>query len=149
MKFTWLISMITAAVVIMRPACANAEDIALSLVNPKGRVDIPIGAVQQVGARATFAYRIKGTDEVHEHPYPRVEVCFAKDVRERICQLTEQIIGEPLAIVIDCDTVSKPIVQEPLCDNPCFQISANDIAEANALAQRIRKGTNRVCAPSF
>ena len=148
MKFTRLIAMMTAAAAIMGPARADAEDIALSLVNPKGRVDIPVGAVQQIEARATFAYRIQGTDEVHEVPSPHIDVCFAKNISERICELTERIVREPLAIVIDCNVVSKPIVQEPLCNNRCFQISASDIAEANALVQRIRKGTNWACAPS-
>jgi hypothetical protein len=149
MKIRHLIATMVMAAAIMGPVGAGAEDIALSLVNPKGRVDIPVSAIHRVDALATFAFRIKGTDEVREYASPRVEVCFAKDIRERMCQLTERIIGEPLAIVIDCDIVSKPIVQESLCEYPCFEISANDIAEANALAQRISKGTNRACAPSF
>jgi preprotein translocase subunit SecD len=138
--------MVTAA--ILRPACAHAEDIALSLVNPKGRIDVPVGAVLQVDAWATTKVRIQGTGEMREYPHPYVFVCFAKDVSDRVCQLTRQIVGEPLAIVIDCVTVSKPVVNEPLCEDSCFRISANDALEANALAQRIRKGTNRACAPS-
>jgi hypothetical protein len=63
------------------------------------------------------------------------------------CELTGQIVGEPLTILINCGVVSEPIVNEPLCGNPCFRISASDALEANALAQRIRKG-NRACAPS-
>jgi hypothetical protein len=30
---------VMVTVAILRPACAHAEDIALSLVNPKGRID--------------------------------------------------------------------------------------------------------------
>jgi SecD-like export protein len=146
MKFTRLAAMMTV-VATMGPTGAEAEDIALSLVNPKGRVDIPVGAVQKIEARATFAYRIQGTDEVHEIPSPHIEVCFARDISDRICELTGKIVGEPLAIVIDCGIVSEPIVNETLCGNACVQISASNVFEANALAQRIRKG-NRACAPS-
>jgi preprotein translocase subunit SecD len=148
MKFTPLIAMMTTAATMLGPACADADDIALSLVHPKGRVDIPVSAVQRVDARATTSVRIPQTVEVREYPHPYVEVCFAKDIEERICQLTRQIVDEPLAIVIDCNIVSEPIVMEPLCANPCIRVSANDVAEARALAQRIRKGTNRACALS-
>jgi hypothetical protein len=129
------------------PVCADAEDIAMSLVNPKGRIDVPVSAVRGVETSAAFKVRIPQIGEVREIPHPYVEVCFAKDIEERICLLTRQIVGEPLAIVINCGVVSEPIVNEPLCGNPCFQISASDLLEANALAQRIRKG-NRACAPT-
>ncbi len=78
---------------------------------------------------------------------PHVEVCFAKDDEERICQLTRQIVDKPMAVVINREIVSKPVVREQLC-GPCFRISAGDLADANTLAQRVRRGTNRSCAPS-
>ena len=148
MRFKRLIAMMTAAATGFGTGFANAEDIALSLVHDKGRIDIPVSAVGRVDASATFTFRNTETGKVHEYPDPHVDVCYAKDIQERICQLTQQIVGEPMAIVIDCETVSRPIVHEPLCGYPCFEISANDIAEATALAKRIRNGTNKACAPS-
>jgi preprotein translocase subunit SecD len=74
-------------------------------------------------------------------------VCVAKEFKERICELTKNIVGQEMAVVVDCETVTKPIVREPLCTRVCFRISTNDLAEATALAQRIRSGSNRVCAP--
>jgi hypothetical protein len=148
MRFKRLIAVMTATATALGTGFANAEDIALSLVHPKGRIDIPVSAVGRVHAYAKIVFRNTETGEIHEYPDPHVEVCYANDVQERICQLTQQIIGEPMAVVIDCETVSRPIVREPLCAHPCFKISANDIAEATALAKRIRSGTNRACAPS-
>jgi preprotein translocase subunit SecD len=139
---------VMVTIAILRPACANAEDIAMSLVHPKGRIDVPVSDIRGVETWATTKFRTQGTQEVHEYPNPHVIVCFAHDVPQRICQLTRRIVGEPLSIVIDCEIVSEPVVNEPLCANSCFEISASDVAEANALAQRIRKGTNRACAPS-
>ena len=139
---------VTAALSGIAVACANAEDIALSLVNPKGRVDIPASALGDVKASATYAFRDAETREVREFPDAHVSVCFSEDVQKRICELTRQLVGQPMEIVIDCATISKPIVREPLCAHPCFQVSANDIAEATALAQRIRHGSSRTCAPS-
>jgi preprotein translocase subunit SecD len=148
MKSVRLIAIILTAAGGLASACANAGDIALSLVNPAGRIDIPASAVTRVEARATIAFRNSETRKVFEDPDPHVELCFSEDIRQRVCQLTRQIVGQPLAIVIDCHTVTKPIVREPICSLPCFGITAADIAEANALAQRIRRGTNRACAPS-
>jgi preprotein translocase subunit SecD len=147
-RSTILIAMMTAAATGFGSAFANAEDIALSLVHPKGRVDVPVSALGEVKAAATFAFRNTETGQVHEYPDPHVYLCFSEDIQKRICELTRQIVGQPMEIVIDCATISKPIVREPLCTRPCFQVSANDIAEATALAQRIRRGSNRACAPS-
>lgn len=148
MRSMRLIAMMTAAAAGFGPAFANAEDIALSLRHPKGSVDVPVSAIGRVEAVATIAVRNTENGQIHEYPNPHVEVCFAEDVRKRICQLTRRIVGQPMEVVIDCATISKPIVREPLCARPCFQISASDLAEANALALRIRSGSNRACAPS-
>ena len=147
MSFTRLIAIITAAATILGSAFANAEEIALSLVHPKGRIDIPVSAVRRVDALATIKFHNTETGEVHEYPDPHVDVCFAKDIAERMCQLTRQIVGEPMEIVVDCETILKPIVREQLC-GPCLRISDEDLAAANLLAQRIRRGTNRMYAPS-
>lgn len=127
----------------------QAEEIAVSFVHPKGRVDIPVSALDRVQAYPTVRFRNSETGAVREFPDPHVEICAAKEFRDRICELTKNVVGEATAIVVDCRTVSKPIVREPLCTKPRFNISANDLAEADALAQSIRRGSNRACAPSF
>jgi preprotein translocase subunit SecD len=148
MKTLGLIAAILLVAGGLGSATAAAGDIAVSLVNPSGRIDIPVSAITHVQALATIAIRNTETKKVVEYPEPHVEVCFTEDVRQQICQLTRQIVEQPLDIVIDCETVTKPIVREPLCSQPCFSISASDLEEATALAQRIRKGTDRACAPS-
>jgi hypothetical protein len=57
MKFIRLIATTIVAAASMEPACAHAEDIALSLVHPKGHIDIPVSAVRQVEAWATTKIR--------------------------------------------------------------------------------------------
>lgn len=57
MRSMVLIAMMTAAAAGLGPAVANAEDIALSLLHPKGRVDVPVSAIRRVEAQATFAFR--------------------------------------------------------------------------------------------
>jgi preprotein translocase subunit SecD len=147
MKSLWLIATVLAGTIVLESAPAIAEDIALSLVNPNGRIDIPAGAITRVEASATIAFRNAETKEIVEHPDPHVELCFSEEIRQQVCQLTQRIVDEPPAVVIDYETVTKPIVREPICRRPCFSISTADLAEAKAPAQRVRDGTNRACAP--
>jgi preprotein translocase subunit SecD len=148
MKPALITATVTAAIIGLGTMVARAEDIALSLVNPKGRIDIPVGAVKEVSSEAVYRIRNPTTGEVHEYRHPHVDVCLAAEFKERICQLTRQIVEEPLAIVVDCETISEPIVREPICSQSCFRISIFDLADAVALAQRIRRGTSKPCAPS-
>jgi hypothetical protein len=139
---------LAAAAIGFGSVLADADEIAVSLVNPQGRIDIPATAITQVHTFANIAFRNTETGKVVEYPDPRVEVCFTEDIHQRVCALTRRIVEQPLAIVIDCATVMKPIVREPLCNRPCFDIATGDLDEATALAKRIRTGTNRACAPS-
>jgi preprotein translocase subunit SecD len=135
-------------VALLAPSTTRAEEIALSLVSPKGRIDIPASAVEKVEASAKIAFRNSETGKVWEHSDPHIDMCVAKEFKERICDLTTRTVGEAMAIMVDCEALTKPIVREPLCGG-CLRVSADDIEEANALAQRIRHGSNRACAPSF
>jgi hypothetical protein len=143
MKSWWLMATILAAVLVavlavaggLESVVAIADDIAVSLVNPKGRIDIPVSAITRVEAMAALTFRNKETGKIFQDPSPHVELCYTEDVHQRICQLTRQIVGQPLVVVINCETATKPIVREPLCSRPCLDISTNDVAEATALAQ--------------
>lgn len=106
----------------------RTERIALSLVHASGRIDIPVDAVRSIEAHeySRFSQRF---------PLPHVEVNLRFDIRARVRKLTRTIVGEPLEIVVDGRSVSKPIVREPLGD---LSISASDLAEANALAAQLR-----------
>ena len=126
---------------------AAADDIALSLVHGQDRIDIPTHAIVSIEAQAMFTYVLIETQEVRSIPSPHVEICFTAAIGKQVCQLTRRIVEQPLDIVVDCAVISRPVVREPLCKMPCFQVSTNDIFEANALAQRLRQGSNRRCAP--
>jgi hypothetical protein len=109
----------------------RTEKIALSLVHASARIDIPASAIHRI--------------EVHEYsrfsklqpplPDPHVEVYLRFDIRARVRRLTRGIVGEPLEILVDGKSVSKPIVREPL-DN--LNISIFDLDEAQALAAQLR-----------
>jgi preprotein translocase subunit SecD len=124
-----------------------ADDIALSLVHGRSGIDVPVSAIRRIEAYATMIFVITETKEERELPSPHVELCYAADIKKRICRLTWRIVEQPMDIVVDCETISKPVVREPLC-GPCLQISASSVVDANALAQRLKTGSNRRCAPT-
>ena len=111
-----------------------------------GRIDIPTRAITRIEALATQTFTFTDTQETRTYDMPNVELCYSSEIQQRVCQLTRQIVDQPMSIVVDCEIISSPVVREPLCGE-CFLISANDIQEANALAQRLRQGSNCRCAP--
>lgn len=114
---------------------APATRIALSLLHARERIDIPVNAVLRIEARGEITICERRTLWTFRSPH--VEVSFAANIHERIYRLTRQIIDEPMDILVGEECVSRPIVREPL-RGPCFQISAFDLAEAHALAERLR-----------
>jgi hypothetical protein len=97
----------------------EADEIALSLVHGKDRIDVP--ASMLTSARLL------------ELGHPVVEVCFSDSVKQRICELSRGIVGEPLEIWVNCRKFSAPVVREPLCHDPCFKISVFDLDEGERL----------------
>lgn len=148
MKATRLTIIAIVAAVGLRSALVHAEDVALSLVHPSGRIDVPSSAIKSIEALGKKTFRNIETGEEHEIEIPGVEICYSEDIRQRICQLTRRIVGQPLALVVACKTVSEPIVREPLCSHACLEISAVYVSEAKALAQQIRNGMKTACPPT-
>jgi hypothetical protein len=127
---------------------ADADDIAFSLVHHEGRVDIPVGDVVSVDAEATFKLRNRETGVMHEFAAPRVTICLSPEIQDRVCDFTRRFVSQRVDLVVDCETLTKVNVIEPLCTRACHAISVFDITDAKALVQRIRRGSNRACAPS-
>lgn len=127
---------------------AGAEDIALSIVHKQDRIDVPVSAIRRIEARASTTPKITEMPELREFSSPRVEVCFTSVIHKEICRLTRRIVEEPMEIVVGCRLVSRPVVREPLCTQPCFQISVNDDVEAKDLANTLRAGTDTCTSPS-
>jgi preprotein translocase subunit SecD len=115
--------------------------IALSLVHPRGRIDVPVSAIHRIEARAEQMFFQNAAQPVRSSR-PHVEVYVSPAICARMWWLTRQIIDEPLEIIVDGECVSAPIVREPL-GGPSFSISACDFAEAQTLAERLRVGWSK------
>lgn len=122
---------------------APAARIALSIVHPRERIDIPVSEIVCIEAHEHSPPEEALTPGAWPMRHPCVEVSFTQPIRDRICQLTRQIVDEPMEIIVGGECVSSPIVREPLCTQASFYISASDFAEALALAHQMRTGWTR------
>jgi len=125
------------------PAFSGTE-IALSFVHEEDRIDVPADAVRGIRAYTTQAFAIKGTWRRIVLDSPGVEICLSEKICAKLRQLTQRIVNEPIDIVVGCEVISSPIVREPMGGSPCIQITAFDVAEARALADKLR-GRSKGC----
>jgi preprotein translocase subunit SecD len=113
--------------------------IALSLVHPSGRIDIPVKDVLAIETRAGTDFSAETqTPQAIAAPHVRLE--FTADIRARIHRLTAQIVGDELAIVVAGTVICRPLVREPLGRQGWFNIKVHDMGQARDLAARLREG---------
>jgi hypothetical protein len=112
----------------------RTEKIALSLVHPSGRIDVPVTAINWIEAREYSPFSKR--QPLVRHPHVEVKLRF--DIRARLRRLTHGIVGESLEIFVDGRSVSKPIVREPLGGPGPLRISTYDLDEAHALVAQLR-----------
>ncbi len=127
-------------------ACAqsqgNADEGSLSFIHRTERIDVPASAIHRIKAHATRTFMLE-TGPV-EYPLADVEVCYARRIQRRMCELTRRIVGELLDVVIGCEVVARPVVRERMCGF-CISISAADGAEAERLAEKLRSEKVKTC----
>jgi preprotein translocase subunit SecD len=114
--------------------------IALSLVHPRERIDIPVKDVLRIEAKAEQTFFFPELKASKTHPRAHVRLEFKPDIRARIYRLTSQIVEEELQVVVAGEVVTRPIVREPLGIREGFSISAFDLEEAKALERKLREG---------
>jgi preprotein translocase subunit SecD len=125
-------------------AVRSSEKIAFSLVHPLQCIDVPVGAVLDVEAQHDQTFQLDDGSS-RTFPTPHVRVTLAPDIRERLYRLTHTILRydlhiKTLDIVIAGLCLSSPVIREPIGSLPYFSISANDFAEAEVLAAKLRAG---------
>jgi hypothetical protein len=120
----------------------SADEISLSFIHRTERIDVPASAIRRIKAHATRTFVFE-TGPV-EYPFAGVEVCYARKIQRRLCELTRRIVDEPLDIVIGCEVVAQPVVRERLCGF-CISISAASAVEAERLAEKLRSEKAKTC----
>jgi preprotein translocase subunit SecD len=128
------------ALSVIEGLAAGPMRIALSLVHPRARIDIPVKDVLKIEALAeqTFFFSDTWTSKSYRAPHVRLE--FAPHIGARIHRLTSQIVGEELPIVVAGTIVSRPVVREPHGVRETFSIKVHDMDDARALAAKLREG---------
>jgi hypothetical protein len=112
--------------------------IALSLVHPRERIDIPVKDLLEVEALAEETFFVPEIKAFKTYEFAHVRLDLRAEICGRIYRLTSRIIDEPLDIVVAGEAICSPIVREPLWSG--LRIHLFDFAEAKAIAAKIRKG---------
>jgi hypothetical protein len=114
-----------------------ADDrIAFSIVHAQDRIDVPLSQVTSVEATPDpFMQSIdKDTKNII------VSVCYSKHVQAQICALTTKLVGVAVDMQAGCETVSRPVIRQPICQTGCILMSAADQVEAESVAGKIKAG---------
>ncbi len=137
---------IAAGICLVGVISADAAELAMSLVYKNERIEIPAKSIRRIEAISSIVIVFPDARGRKELPRPSVEVCYAKNIQEQICKLTRRIVDEPMELIAGCEVISKPVVREPIC-GPCITITAYDMAEAEAIADKIRNNSKTSCIP--
>jgi preprotein translocase subunit SecD len=122
-----------------RSCDARRERVAMSLVvHERKRLDIPVSALTKVEAFATETF-CDGRGPV-TLDLPHVRIWLTPNLQKRLRDFTCDIVGELTELHVGDKCISRPVVREPLGGEPSFQISVNDFAEAQVLADELRTG---------
>lgn len=132
------VSLALAASLAIAARAVAADAPALSLVAENGRVDIEASQIVSIKTAPALYWLLQ---RAQNPPRDTIELCFSDEIRARICDLTTANVGRPMAIEVGCQVVSKPIVREPICQQPCFQVSIG--SDARAADELVRKLTDR------
>jgi hypothetical protein len=127
---------------VLAPGKLPDERIALSLVHPRGRIDVPVSVIRSIEAREEHVFGTRNGP--FKLAAPHVEIRLTPAVSSRLYELTRQIVGEPLETVVGGKTICKAIVHEPLGRRGHIWISASDFDEARTLAERLRERWSKV-----
>jgi hypothetical protein len=124
----------------------QAEPIALSLVvHERRRLDIPVSALIRVEPCATQTFA-DGYGRPFSFDTPHIEIFLTPDLQKRLRDFTRGLVDQVMEIHVGGRCVARPVVREPLGNAPAFHVSANDFAEAEALAAKLRTGWRPVRA---
>jgi hypothetical protein len=115
---------------------ASTAKIALSLVHPSGRIDVPADAIHWIETSGEFLVSVRG--RLQAWPSPHVELSLRPDIGIRIYRLTRNIVGDVVDLVVDGQSVSKIRVITPVGLRSRIRIDVLDLAKAEALAARLR-----------
>ncbi len=123
-----------------RPSGIREERIAMSLVVfERKRLDVPVSGLMRVVPCATQTFADERGRPI-TFDIPHVEIWLTPNLQKRLRDFTRDLVGEVMEIHVGDKCISRPVVREPLGNEPSFRLSANDFAEAQALAATLRTG---------
>lgn len=79
---------------------------------------------------------------------PSLTVRLPRTFAGELCALSKQHIGATVEIRVGCEAISRPLVREPICGGSFVVSGTMTPADAEALAARIRNGSQRCITPT-
>jgi preprotein translocase subunit SecD len=125
------------ALMIWAAPASSEKNIAFSLVLPNGRVDVPMPSNLSVRA-------VQGADAANSY----IEIALPKELAARFGQLSIEAVGQPIAIVVGCRTLSTPLLQSPILGGTLRVSCPPTIAECDEMFQAMRRGAPLCSTPS-
>ncbi|WP_420131622.1 SecDF P1 head subdomain-containing protein [Rhodopseudomonas sp.] len=118
------------------------ERIALSLVHPRERIDVTIPQVLSITIVPDITFAVPdGT--LRTLAMPSVVLRLAPSICGRLHRLTSTILQEKMDIVVGGEVIASPRVLEPIGGDQAFSIGVYDLADAEDLAEKLRRGWAR------
>jgi hypothetical protein len=115
------------------------DRIAMSIVHPRERIDVTLAQVLsiEVVPDVTFA---APDGMLRTYAMPSVHIGLAPSICARLHRLTSVILQEKMDLVVGGEVVSSPRVLEPIGAEQAISIGVYDVADAEALAAKLRQG---------
>jgi preprotein translocase subunit SecD len=117
----------------------RSERIALSfVVYERKRLDIPVEGLLSVEASARRTYYSE-EGPIHSNS-PVVVISLTPEFQAKLYEFTADVVGQVVEFHVGKRCVSRPKLLERLGNEPSFHLSANDLAEAEEMAEVLRLG---------
>jgi hypothetical protein len=114
---------------------ARPEKIALSLVHPSARIDVPARAIHWIEACEEFSFFVN--KQLYSYPGPHVAISVHADAAVLIHRLTQKVVGDFIEIIVNGESVCKPRIVQAISRGRLI-IRASDFDVAQELAAKMR-----------
>jgi preprotein translocase subunit SecD len=118
------------ALMLWASPATSEENIAFSLVLANGRVDVPLSSNPTVSTVPDESTKTM-----------TINVTLPREAALRFGQLSKVAVGQPLAIVVGCRTLSTSMLQAPILGGAIHVSCRLTTAACDEIAETMRRGT--------
>lgn len=124
-----------------------ADEIVMTIIYGIERIDVPAQDIRRIGAWPGGTIGSKQAERRIRTDRPTVEICFTKELRQKLCQATKRNIDQPIAIEAGCEIVYEGTSRRPFCSGSCLYLAFAAPQHVTYFAYRLEEGQNATCLP--